>query len=108
MIKSKCCDLNCFIQEKGNNTGLYCSKCGKWQKWLNKDEINLFNHEQGNNIDSDYYKNKIIELIDNINKEVEREFSKELISVEDNLRKSSYCYGLDKVRLNLENILEGE
>lgn len=24
--------------------GLYCSACGKWQKWLKKDEIRLFNH----------------------------------------------------------------
>lgn len=32
-----------FIENHGNNTGLYCSMCGKWQKWLNKDEIRAFN-----------------------------------------------------------------
>lgn len=33
-----------FTEEHGNQTGLYCSACGKWQKWLKKDEIRLFNH----------------------------------------------------------------
>ena len=31
-------------EKHGNQTGLYCSACGKWQKWLKKDEIRLFNH----------------------------------------------------------------
>lgn len=34
-----------FIKQKGNNTGLYCGDCGAWIKWLNKDEINLYEHE---------------------------------------------------------------
>lgn len=40
----KCGSTIFFIEEKGNNTGLYCSACGKWQKWLTKDEIRLFNN----------------------------------------------------------------
>lgn len=35
---------NHYNEEHGNQTGLYCSACGKWQKWLKKDEIRLFNH----------------------------------------------------------------
>lgn len=27
-----------------HNQCRYCSACGKWQKWLKKDEIRLFNH----------------------------------------------------------------
>lgn len=38
----KCGSFDFFIQKQGNNTGLYCSMCGKWQKWLNKDEVRLF------------------------------------------------------------------
>lgn len=41
------CKCGCkafFTEEHGNQTGLYCSACGKWQKWLKKDEIRLFNH----------------------------------------------------------------
>ena len=32
--KCKCGCTNMFIEKKGNNTGLYCSECGKFQKWL--------------------------------------------------------------------------
>lgn len=40
----KCGSLDFFIEKQGNNTGLYCSMCGKWQKWMNKVEIRLFEH----------------------------------------------------------------
>lgn len=41
----KCGGKEFFTEEHGNQTGLYCSACGKWQKWLKKDEIRLFNHD---------------------------------------------------------------
>lgn len=28
-----------FIQRKGNQKGLYCSECGRWQKWISKKEL---------------------------------------------------------------------
>ena len=37
----KCHSKDVFIQTSGNNTGLYCGDCGKWIKWLNKDERRL-------------------------------------------------------------------
>lgn len=40
----KCGGKEFFTEEHGNQTGLYCSACGKWQKYLKKDEIRLFNH----------------------------------------------------------------
>lgn len=40
----KCGGNEFFTEEHGNQTGIYCSACGKWQKWLGKDEIRLFNH----------------------------------------------------------------
>lgn len=40
----KCGGKEFFTEKHGNKTGLYCSACGKWQKWLKKDEIRLFNH----------------------------------------------------------------
>lgn len=40
----KCGSKKFFTEEHDNQTGLYCSACGKWQKWLKKDEIRLFNH----------------------------------------------------------------
>lgn len=34
----KCGGKEFFTEKHGNQTGLYCSACGKWQKWLGKDE----------------------------------------------------------------------
>lgn len=30
-----------FFADKGNQTGIYCSYCGKWIKWADKNEQNL-------------------------------------------------------------------
>lgn len=38
---NKCNSGDVFIDKSGNNTGLYCSDCGKWIGWLNKDELRL-------------------------------------------------------------------
>ena len=38
---SKCGSNDVFIEKSGNNTGLYCGDCGKWIKWLTKDEVRL-------------------------------------------------------------------
>ena len=35
-----------FIEHNLSQCGLYCGECGKWQKWLNKDEERLFKHKQ--------------------------------------------------------------
>jgi transcription elongation factor Elf1 len=38
----KYCDSkNLFIKKTGNQTGLYCGNCGKWLKWLGKEELRL-------------------------------------------------------------------
>lgn len=40
--KCKFCNSdNLFIDERNNHKGLFCGECGKWQKWLGKDEYNL-------------------------------------------------------------------
>lgn len=39
----KCGSKEFFTEKHGNQTGLYCSACGKWQKWLKKDEIVFLN-----------------------------------------------------------------
>lgn len=38
--------ISLYTESKGNNTGLYCSDCGAWIKWLSKDEIRAFEHGQ--------------------------------------------------------------
>ena len=37
--KCGCCDFG-FLS-KGNQLGIYCSRCGRWLKWADEDEQNL-------------------------------------------------------------------
>ena len=37
----KCGHDDFFFADKGNQKGIYCSYCGKWLKWADKDEQNL-------------------------------------------------------------------
>ena len=39
--KCKCGHNDFFFADKGNQKGIYCSFCGKWFKWADKDEQNL-------------------------------------------------------------------
>lgn len=39
---SKCRNIDFGFMWKGNQLGIYCSKCGKWLKWADKDEQNLY------------------------------------------------------------------
>ena len=43
---NKCGSTDFFTEPQGNNIGLYCSMCGKWKKWLGKDEAMAFQHNQ--------------------------------------------------------------
>lgn len=36
-----CGSKDVFVEKSGNQTGLYCGDCGKWIKWLTKDELRL-------------------------------------------------------------------
>lgn len=52
-ICKKCGSADYKIIEKSNGngiaTGLYCAKCGQWQKWLNKQEKVLFTDDINDN-----------------------------------------------------------
>ena len=37
----KCGNDIFFMSGNNNQIGIYCSKCGKWLKWADKDEKNL-------------------------------------------------------------------
>lgn len=32
------------LEHKGTATGLYCTECGRWIKWVNKDEQKVVEH----------------------------------------------------------------
>lgn len=40
----KCNGSKMFTEKHGNNIGLYCESCGKWQRWLGKDELRAFEY----------------------------------------------------------------
>lgn len=40
-----CGSSNTKIEEKGTQVGLYCCDCGKWIKWLSKQEVRVFNSQ---------------------------------------------------------------
>lgn len=39
--KCKCGYNDFFFADKGSQKGIYCSYCGKWLKWADKNEQNL-------------------------------------------------------------------
>ena len=41
IFECKCGSTDVFIEQQGNNCGLYCADCGKWITWLNKDSKRL-------------------------------------------------------------------
>ncbi len=42
----KCGSIDLFTKQNGNNTGLYCSDCGAWIKWLGKDELRAYENSK--------------------------------------------------------------
>lgn len=46
----KCGSIELFTNVKGSNTGLYCSDCGSWIKWLSKNELRAFNNAKSKEI----------------------------------------------------------
>jgi hypothetical protein len=48
-IKDYKCKCGCddfFFMNKGVQVGIYCTLCGKWYKWADKDERNLMKLQQ--------------------------------------------------------------
>ncbi len=39
--KCKCGSKELFVEIQGQRRGLYCGKCGKWQKWITKQELQV-------------------------------------------------------------------
>lgn len=37
----KCNSSKLFVEIQGNRKGLYCGECGKWQKWITKQELQI-------------------------------------------------------------------
>ena len=38
---NKCNSKKLFVEIQGNRRGLFFSECGKWQKWITKQELQI-------------------------------------------------------------------
>ncbi|RHS68266.1 hypothetical protein DW954_02710 [Clostridium sp. AM45-5] len=107
----KCGSSSLFTEQMGSNIGLYCSSCGSWQKWLNKNEVRLFtenNKVEGSCVHvDDGLRDRLEEFVQALDDMIDKEFSKEPISDMDAMRKSAYCLALERDKNSIINILEG-
>jgi DNA-directed RNA polymerase subunit M/transcription elongation factor TFIIS len=109
----KCNSFDLFTEVKGNNTGLYCSKCGAWQQWMSKDDIRSFEHSKNttvttNNSEKDILIERLNAFVDFLDKTIDTEMTKLPLSNEDAIRKSSYCLALERDKNAIINILNGK
>lgn len=116
----KCGCMDMFTEKKGNNTGLYCSECGKFQKWMGKNELRVFEHDRKEkevpringdlkiitNINLDIV-NNLNEFINFLNKEIDKQLEREPLSIEDSISKCSYVHAYERVKESLINIVNG-
>lgn len=115
----KCGSISLHTENKGNNVGLYCDECGTWIKWLGKDELRAFEYlkkSRGLRADMPLYeeaivdnqlRNKLKKFLDAIDKEIDDEYDILPTSAEDAIRKSTYCFALEKCKTAMLNILDG-
>lgn len=107
-ICTKCGSKDFHLEIKGNNTGLYCNKCGKWIKWLSKDEVRAFEVTENKNVSNDFIKEELERFVDYLNKSIDNELTRNHLSKEDDIRKCSYCLALERDKNAIINILNGK
>lgn len=123
----KCGCTDMFTEKKGNNTGLYCSECGKFQKWMGKNELRAFEYnmreatkeeqkEIQDNIDkiskstgSNFYdKNTIVDRLNEFINFLDKEIDKTLKQKDRNdTAKYTYTNTCENIKNNLINIVDG-
>lgn len=118
----KCGSLDLHTEVKGNNTGLYCSDCGAWLKWLGKEELRAFENAKIKedervhanlvdcalgNVGFNSIKNELKDFIDFLEKEIDKELCRTPLSPEDAVVKCSVAMAYEKDKNALINILNG-
>lgn len=94
IFECKCGSKEIFIKENGNNKGLYCADCGKWLKWLGKDDLRLAQRQIEQSIVNPIPRNldELKEHDKQIRTEVIDEFVKALP-----IEYCNYCNHIDKI-----------
>lgn len=126
----KCGSISLHTEVKGNNTGLYCDDCGSWIKWIGKDELRAFEHgmkdatkEERESIEKyieniskptggNFFSDKTIidrlqEFVVFLDTQIDKELTREPLSVEDSISKCSYAHAYEKDKNALLNIIAG-
>ena len=119
---NKCGSLDLYTEAKGSNTGLYCSDCGAWIKWLSKDEIRAFENakikeskqvhvnlvdDAVGNVGFNSIKKELNDLIDFLDEQIDKELCRKPLSPEDAVVKCSVAMAYEKDKNALINILNG-
>lgn len=111
---NRCGSKNYMIEKHGNNTGLYCLDCGKWHKWLTKDEVRVYSKlnrtEQlkENTDDTKHIIDQLKEFTDYLDKIIDDAMVKEPISPAIQIRKGAYCTALERCKHSILNIINGK
>jgi len=102
---NRCGSKNYMIKKVCSQTGLYCSDCGNWYKWLNKNEIRVYSElnrtDESKENDNDFrcVINQLEDLVKCfervINRIIDYELIKEPLSEKDSDRKRAYCNALE-------------
>lgn len=118
----KCGSLDLHTEVKGSNTGLYCSDCGAWIKWLGKDELRAFENAKIkenervhanlvdmalDNVGFNSIQKELKDFIDFLEKEIDKELCRTPLSPEDAVVKCSVAMSYEKDKNALINILNG-
>ena len=83
-FKCKCDHNDFFFADKGSQKGIYCSYCGKWLKWADKDEQNLaMKQEPKSEWEQDHailkaYSDGANEVLDKLRAEIEQDAFKDV------------------------------
>ena len=65
---NKCDSEKLFIEIQGDRRGLYCGECGKWQKWITREELQVAKFNE-------------IKILDKTDKQIDKTTSKELLKL---------------------------
>ena len=89
--------------------------CGKWQKWLSKDEVRAFKqsckpkkkkHVEVKNPDKTIT-DRLQEFVNFLNTQIDSQLTREPLSIEDSISKCSYAHAHEKDKNALLNIIAG-
>lgn len=114
----KCGSLDLHTEVKGSNTGLYCSDCGAYQKWLSKDELRALEHAKSvekvvKKINKETYhnwewiRNEIDSFASYLDRQIDKELTRMPMSAEDAVMKCAVARAYEKDKNALINILNG-